>query len=71
MEHGTELRQSSVAHHETEVRPVVYEVSVGVDGVRLREVLLDQPHYVRHLQLRLVHLVLHPAVRLPILLNSK
>ena len=39
------------------MRPVVYEVSVGVDRVGLREVLLDQPHDVGHLQLGLVNLV--------------
>ena len=42
-------------YHETKVRPVVDEVSIRVDGVRLRQVFLNQPHNFRHLKLRLVH----------------
>ena len=42
-------------YHETQMRPVVDKVSVGVDGVGLRQVFLDQPHNGGHLKLRLVH----------------
>ena len=42
------------SYQEAEVGPVVDEVAVGIDGVRLREVRLHQSHDVGQLQLRFV-----------------
>lgn len=36
-------------YQKAQLRPIVNEVPIGVNGVRFRQVLSDQPHDVRHL----------------------
>jgi hypothetical protein len=52
------------AYHEAEVRPQGDEVAVGEDGVRLRELLVDQSHDVRQLRLVLVRNILNATALL-------
>ena len=41
----------SATDQKAELGPVMDEVAVGVDGIGLRKVFLDESHYVGHLQL--------------------